>query len=64
MGVPTTEGEDYRQPPFKPEPIVVIALDGELDGISCHQSFRTPPGEQGGRDGPWGGVEAACSVDG
>ena len=60
MGVPTTEGEHYRQPPFKPEPIVVIALDGELDGISCHQSFRTPPGEQGGRDGPWGGgVEAA-----
>ena len=60
MGVPTTEGEDFRQPPFKPEPIVVIALDGELDGISSHQSFRTPPGEQGGRDGPWGGgVEAA-----
>ena len=59
MGVPTTEGEDFRQPPFKPEPIVVIALDGELDGISCHQSFRTPPGEQGGRDGPWGSVEAA-----
>ena len=60
MGVPTTEGEDFRQPPFKPEPIVVIALDGELDGISCHQSFRTSPGgNKGGRDGPWGGVEAA-----
>ena len=26
MGVPTTEGEHYRQPPFKPEPIVVIAF--------------------------------------
>ena len=26
MGVPTTEGEDFRQPPFKPEPIVVIAF--------------------------------------
>ena len=56
---PPQRGEDFRQPPFKPEPIVVIALDGELDGISCHQSFRTSPGEQGGRDGPWGGVEAA-----
>ena len=48
MGAPTTEGEDFRQPPFNPEPIVVIALDGELDGISCHQSFRTPPGGAGG----------------
>ena len=63
MGVPTTEGEDFRQPPFKPEPIVVIALDGELDGISCHQSFRTPP-PPGGAGGTrralgGGGVEAA-----
>ena len=59
MGVPTTEGEHYRQPPFKPEPIVVIALDGELDGISCHQSFRTPPrGSRGDATGPGGGVEA------
>ena len=33
-------------------------LDGELDGISCHQSFRTSPGEQGGRDGPWGGCRS------
>ena len=39
MGVPTTEGEDFRQPPFKPEPIVVIALDGELDGISLPSEF-------------------------
>ena len=54
MGVPTTEGEDFRQPPFKPEPIVVIALDGELDGISCHQSFRTSRGSRGDATGPGG----------
>ena len=59
MRVPTTEGEDFRQPPFKPEPIVVIALDGELDGISCHQRFRTPQGGAGGTRRALGGVEAA-----
>ena len=42
-------------------------LDGELDGISCHQSFRTgvfamedPKGSRGDATGPGGGVVEAA----